>query len=901
MKRAYLICLLQSLTATLLFSQSNPVPLVNPSERLAPAIGVPQADPKAQARILDRYGKLPLSFEANQGQADGRVKFLSRTGGYSLFLTADEAVLTLREKKTKQSSPQSSPQGPAADRLRPVSGYRFSDTASSAKLDAPLGAGQRPSTSSADPEVVATRGVLRMKLRNANLAARVTGQDELAGTSNYFIGNDPAKWRTKVPTYAKVKYEGIYSGIDLVYYGNQRQLEYDFIVAPGADPRRIAFDVRGAKRIRQDAHGDLVFKVGEDEVRWHKPAVYQEKEGTRQLVAAHYAITDKNRVGFKVAEYDTSRPLYIDPLIYSTYLGGGQSDWGYGIAVDSAGSAYVTGFTNSGTFPTVSPLQPTNAGLTDAFVAKLNPKGSALVYSTYLGGSGNDWGSGIAVDSAGNAYLTGTTASSNFPTVNPLQTTGSGFLSKINATGSALVYSTYISGGGFGIAVDSAGNAYITGSGFLSKINAIGSALVYSTYISGGGSGVAVDSAGNAYVADGALLKVNASGALLYSFTLAGGTTVGIAVDSAGNAYTTGYTYSTSFPTTAGAFQTVCNGGSGCSADGDAFVSKLNAAGSALIYSTYLGGKGHDSGAAIAVDSAGNAYVTGLTWAYDFPTKDPLQSANAGVPDAFVTKLNASGSALVYSTYFGGNHGDAGSGIALDSAANVYITGETESTNFPVKFPLQKTCGGGSTRCRYGDAFVTKIDVKLVTTTTLSSSPNPSAYGQPVSFTAVVTSSVGAPPDGETVTFMKGTNVLGTGTLSGGSASFTTSALTVGTNFITAVYGGDSNLGGSKSKGVNQVVDKATTTTTLTSSLNPSSFGQSVTFTASVAPQFSGTVKGTVTFYDGATALKTVGLSGGVAKYTTSALTVGAHTITSTYNGNTSFDSSSASLTQTVN
>jgi hypothetical protein len=239
-----------------------------------------------------------------------------------------------------------------------------------------------------------------MKLRDANPAAKVTGIDELAGTSNYFIGNDPKKWHSHVSTYAKVKYEGIYSGIDLVYYGNQRQLEYDFIVAPGADPRRIAFDIRGAQLIRRDARGDLVLKMDDGEIRWHKPVVYQEKDGTKQEIAARYAIPDTNRVTFEVAKYDATRPLYIDPLIYSTYLGGDSDDIGSSVAVDSAGSAYVTGYTSSTNFPTANPLQSFNGGGTDAFVAKLNAAGSALVYTTYLGGSANDYGLGIAVDRA---------------------------------------------------------------------------------------------------------------------------------------------------------------------------------------------------------------------------------------------------------------------------------------------------------------------------------------------------------------------------------------------------------------------------------------------------------------------------------------------------------------------
>jgi hypothetical protein len=796
-----------------------------------------------------------------------------------------------------------------------------------------------------------------MKLRNASPAVKIAGTDELAGTSNYFIGDDPAKWLTGVPTYAKVKYEGIYSGIDLVYYGNQQQLEYDFIVAPGADPRRIAFEVSGAKRIRRDAEGDLVLtmKTGESEILWHKPVVYQEEDGARQLVAARYALTDSNRVGFEVAKYDASRPLYIDPLIYSTYLGGIGTDLGTGIAVDSAGNAYVTGYTNSIDFPTKNPLQATYGGsYDDAFVAKINPTGLALVYSTYLGGSGRDMGFGIAADSAGNAYVTGLTDSTDFPTMNPIQPANGGledvFVAKLNPTGSALVYSTYLGGsaddGSYGIAVDSAGNAYVTGGtvstdfpvtpgafqpacggtdncaygdAFVAKLNAAGSALDYSTYLGGSRQdhchGIAVDGAGNAYVTgytlstdfpvhgalqntnagngDAFVAKFNPSGsALVYSTYLGGSSSDfgrGIAADSAGNAYVTGYTISNNFPT-ANALQPA-KGGGGV----DAFVAKINPTGSAFVYSTYLGGSLQDYGYGIAADSAGNAYVTGLTASKNFPTRNPLQKKQAGSGDAFVAKLNSTGSAFVYSTLLGGTLTDSAYGIAVDSAGNAYITGQTSSTDFPTLNPLQPANAGAP------DAFVAKFYLAAGTTTTLSSSPNPSTYGQAVTFTAVVTSGLGPPPNGEIVTFKKGTTVLGTGTLSGGSASFTTSALPVGTNYIKTVYGGDSNLAGSTSKAVAQVVNKATTTTALTSSVNPSNFGQSVTFTASVTPQFSGTVKGSVTFYDGTTVLKTMALSGGVAKFTTSTLTSGAHSITATYNGNANFDGSSASLTQTVN
>jgi hypothetical protein len=938
MRPLRLVSLCTTLVSTMVLAQSASVSLISPPlvPKSAVANGLSQPDLAMQAKVAESYGKLPLSFEANHGQTDGRVKFLSRTGEYTIFLTGDEAVLALSGKRAKKPAPKGASRfGGSAVSLK-----RYPDT----------------NLNAATPQSM-TGNVLRMKLRNANPAAKIVGTDELAGTSNYFIGNDPAKWRTNVPTFAKVKYEGIYSGIDLVYYGNQRQLEYDFIVAPGADPRRISFDVRGAKRIHQDAHGDLVLKVGEGEIRWHKPVVYQE-DGARQEIAARYAITNTNRIGFIVAKYDANKPLYIDPLIYSTYLGGSGQDQAYGIAADSAGNAYVTGGTNSTDFPVTPGAFQTVCHGFDAFVAKLNASGSALVYSTYLGGSGGDGGSGIAVDSAGNVYVTGGTSSTDFPvTPGAFQTTyggnGDAFVSKINATGSALVYSTYLGGSGIygdsgsSIAVDSSGNAYVIGvtsstdfptmnpfqpafggslEAFVTKINPTGSALVYSTYLGGSGedagNGIAVDSAGNAYVTgltrsinfptmnplqptyrgrdDAFVTKLNPSGSALVYSTYLGGTKQDyggtIAVDSLGNAYVTGVTSSTDFPTM-NPFQPTLGG-----FYGNAFVTKLNPSGSALVYSTYLGGSsgqngGYDGGSGIALDSAGSAYVIGFTYSTNFPvTPGAFQTKyNRGGRDAFVARLNPTGSALVYSTYLGGSGDDVPIGIAVDNAGNAYVSGGTYSSNFPTMNPLQPANGGGE------DAFVTKIDMKPVPTITLLSSLNPSIYGQAVTFTAVLTSGLGAPPDGETVTFMKGTKVLGTGTLSGGSASFTTSALAVGSTAINAVYGGDSNFGGSKSKVLKQVVNQATTTTALASSQNPSNFGQSVTFTATVTPQFSGTVKGSVTFYDGATVLKTVALSGGVAKFTTSTLASGAHSVTATYNGNANFIGSSASLTQTVN
>ncbi len=733
MRSVRLVCISAILGSTMLVMQSDSVTHISqPLFSKDRATGRSQLDLASRGKVAGNYGKLPLSFEANQGQADARVKFLLHSSGYTLFLTSDEAVFSSRSDKAKDVTSR------AGRLLRP------------------------------GPAGPVTKSALRMKLVNANPAAKVTGADPLPGRSNYFIGNDPKKWHSNVPTYAKVKYERIYSGVDLVYYGNQGQLEYDFVVSPGADPRRIQFDVRGAKHISRDRHGNLVLQTAAGEVRWRKPTVYQETSGARRVIAAHYDIKHKNRVGFEIADYDLQSPLFIDPLVYSTYLGGSDLDVGGGIAVDRSGNAYVTGYTFSTDFPTVNPVQPENGGggYSDAFVAKLNPSGSALVYSTYLGGNNYDQGVGIAVDASGNAYVTGYTISTDFPTMNPVQPTYAGgqsdaFVAKLNASGSALVYSTYLGGSGdddgLGIAVDSSGNAYITGQtssddfptknplqptsaggmggdAFVTKLNTSGSALVYSTYLGGsdddGGFGIAVDGLGNAYVTGGTastdfptknplqpanagdnglpipawdafVAKLNASGSALVYSTYLGGSGddqgFGIAVDGLGNAYLTGHTKSTNFPTM-NPLQ-ASNGG-----NYDAFVAKLNPSGSALVYSTYLGGSGLDQGFGIAVDGLGDAYVTGQTTSADFPTMNPVQAANAGGDyDAFVTKLNASGSALVYSTYLGGSSDDQGFGITTDSSGNAYVAGKTNSTNFPTMNPLQASAGGSY------DAFVSEI------------------------------------------------------------------------------------------------------------------------------------------------------------------------------------------------
>jgi hypothetical protein len=695
-----------------------------------------------------------LYFEPNRGQTDPQVKFLSRGSGYTLFLTRGaEAVLVLRKPTPKR------------DPLQPP---------------ALAWAGVAPQSEPASPTAV-----VRIKLVGRNARPRVDGLDELLGKANYFIGNDPKKWRTNVPMYSTVRYREVYPGVDLVYYGNQRQLEHDFIVAPGADPRSIRFNLVGVEKLSLDSQGYLSLGVRGGEVRFEKPRMYQEVDGVRREVSGGYVLKGTHEVSFQVTAYDAGRPLVIDPvLFYSTYLGGSGNDQGFGIAVDSSGNAYVTGSTGSTNFPTTAGAFQTTygGGSEDAFITKLNPTGSGLVYSTYLGaggGFGNDEAHGIAVDSADNAYVTGSTNSTNFPTTpGAFQPTvpfkncsavgcTTVFVTKINPAGSALVYSTYLGGsgedGGAAIAVDAAGNAYVAGgtqssnfpttpgvfqptpggvsgssSGvgdvFVTKLNTTGSGLVYSTYLGGslgeGPGGIAVDASGNTYVAGGTqssnfpttpgafqtthgggldtafVTKINPTGTgLVYSTFLGGNGSDGAAgpvLDAAGNAYVTGNTSSTNFPTTPGAFQATYGGGVG-----DAFVTKLNPLGSGLIYSTYLGGSGQDAGAGIALDSSGNAYVAGYTNSANFPTVNAVQGAIGGGLDAFVTVVNPTGLALVYSTYLGGSGYDQGSGIALDSLPNpnAYVTGFTGSLNFPTTTgALQTTFGGGSF-----DAFVTKI------------------------------------------------------------------------------------------------------------------------------------------------------------------------------------------------
>ncbi len=550
-----------------------------------------------------------------------------------------------------------------------------------------------------------TSTVLRMRVVGANPVAKAKGEEELPGKANYFIGNDPHKWRTNVPTYAKVKYQGVYPGVDLVFYGNQRQLEHDFVVAPAADASRIELRLEGSKRLSLDAEGNLDIAVESGEVHLRKPLIYQVGSGGRREIPGGYVLNGARELAFKVGAYDHSKPLVIDPVLtYSTYLGGSGHDQTGRVTVDSRGNAYVTGGTNSADFPTTPEAFQTRlvVGAYNAFVTKLNPAGSALVYSTYLGGSVFDVGEGIAVDSMGNAYVTGLTQSSDFPTTptafqTALAGSSNAFVTKLSPSGSALVYSTYLGGAGaysgysglgFAITVDRLGDTFVTGwtesTSFPTTPGAFQTALAGSQ---------------NAFVT-----KLNPSGSALAYSTYLGGSNVeycyGVAIDSSGSAYAEGETTSANFPTTAGAFQTTLAGPQ------NTFVTKFSPDGSALAYSTYLGGSGEDFGGGIAVDSSGNAYVTGTAGSSNFPTTpEAFQTTLAGAQNAFVTKLNPSGSALVYSTYLGGSRADGGNGASVDSSGNAYVVGDACSSDFPTTpdaFQTSlKACPG---------AFVTKLN-----------------------------------------------------------------------------------------------------------------------------------------------------------------------------------------------
>ena len=662
------LLILTALASSASFGQSQPVSVSH-----SPDAGHAHA-------ALAAYGRIPISFEENRGQTDPQVRYMARGQGYDFYFTSREAVLALGRS---QCAPHSR---------------------------------TRTAAFPAQPDPCpAHQATVRLRMVGANPSPVLSGVDLLSGKSNYFIGKDPKQWHTGIPNYAKVEYRDIYPGIDLVYYGNRRQLEFDLVVAPGADPKRLRFKVEGARELELNSDGDLVIHVSGGDISLHKPAVYQEFSNGRQAVDGRFVSKGHGEFAFEVGPYDRTRQLIVDPtLAYSTYLGGSTAEQINGLAVDGNGNMYVAGFTRSADFPTSNPFQATIAGTVNAFVTKIDAAGTGLVYSTYLGGTNEDYGNAIAIDRAGDAFVAGSTFSPNFPLANAYQSSfaeggpglsSHGFVTELNPTGSALVFSTFLGGsvsgpipivGGAGnviddcngLALDSSGDIYVTGftnandfptknpiytaptggfqsdtaeDGFVTEFSAGGASLVYSTYL-GSPSSVAY---GNAIV-----------------------------VNSDGDAYLTG---NGTIPSVNALFTSGTGG----------FVAEIKSGGSGYAFSTPF-----EAGQAIALDSSGNVYVAGVigSGGSGFPVKNPIpnQQANGG---AFVSEFNSSGSSLLFSTplggttaFFGGAASNVAGAIAVDSSGNVLATGGTNAPDFPTTDPVAGTNKGT------GGAFVVEID-----------------------------------------------------------------------------------------------------------------------------------------------------------------------------------------------
>jgi Beta-propeller repeat len=667
-----------------------------------------------------------LRFEPNVGQFDPRVRYLARGKGYGLYLTAEGATLLLRSGESASK--------PRADHA----------------LQA-LPSGDRDDV------------VLSMHLVGEKKVEPV-GAEPQSGADNYFMGSDRAQWRSGVQSYASVRYDDVLPGVSVIYYGKSgRDLEYDLLLAPGVDPLKVELAFEGVESIQIDADGSALLRLpGGQTLRKPPPHAFQRSaSGQLSEVSSRYQQRPGGKLGFVVGPHDATRELVIDPvLLYSTYVGGSSTDEAFGVATDPQGNTYVVGYTASTLFPTVSPEQAVLGGGTfDAFVCKLDASGS-FVYSTFLGGNGTDVGYAIAADGSGNAYVTGVTYSSNFPTVSRIQSSPGGmqdvFVAKLNSAGSALVYSTYLGGSQDdspgGIAVSAFGNAYLTGTtnssnfpvkaalqptpsgsgdAFVSSITPTGSALAYSTYLGGSGSdfghAIAVDGSGNAFVGgttastnfptvtpfqsafgggsyDGFVSKLNPAGsALVYSTYLGGVFTeevLGVASSSSGIATVAGYTSSTNFPVVSPVQPAL--GSNGFS---DAFVTRFSVAGNGLSFSTYLGGSDDDRASSVAVDAAGHTYVVGSTLSTNFPILQPIagQSAYRGASDGFVSAFDPSGATLSYSTYLGGAAEDHAVGVAVQANGTTHVAGTTFSTNFPVLLaPISALVGSD-------DAFVTRL------------------------------------------------------------------------------------------------------------------------------------------------------------------------------------------------
>lgn len=664
-----------------------------------------------KAIIADGQIHLPLGFEANRGQAPEDVKFVGRANASSFLFKQNEVLLSIHNR------------------------------------------GSRNASSSSKRTV--TTAQIGMKFEGANQHPEITGKELRATRANYFIGNDPSKWVRGVDTYSGVSYSAVYPGIDLRFYGNQNQLEYDFSVAPGAKPSDIKLRFDGANTIEFSKEGELVLHTAAGDVRHNPPIAYQQLAGTRHIVAASFEKSDDNSISFKIGDYDHNQELVIDPiLVFSTYLGGAADDALRGIVADPAGNAYLIGDSFSASF--IPRATETNS---DIFIGKLNSNGLILTY-TFFGGDKNDTATGLTVDSTGSVYMAGSTESTDFPILSSfglaLQGPSDAFVVKLTAALDQFFYSTLVGGSGaeqgVSVAADSGGNAFISGQttsadfptfaavqptygggdsdAFVSKITANGQTLIYSTFLGGTGSedtalrsGISVDTSGNATVSgdtvsdnfpvknalratksgsasssDGFVAKINSSGSDFVYSTYLGGSdddfALGLAGDSAGNAYVTGRTKSTSF--TGSSVTRPSNTNS------DAFVAKINADASAFSYLTFIGGTGDESGNAIAIDSAGNVVIGGTSTGGATTVKS-IQSFSRGGADAFVARLGSTGS-VTFSTYIGGSDEDSALAVDFTSDGFIYVGGFTKSTDFLISTPLVHQNAGKS------DIFVAKID-----------------------------------------------------------------------------------------------------------------------------------------------------------------------------------------------
>jgi hypothetical protein len=565
-----------------------------------------------------------------------------------------------------------------------------------------------------------------MEMVGANRTKAAQGLDPLETKTNYFIGSDPGNWHRNVPNFARVRYSEIYPGIDLIYYGKERRLEYDLLVAAGSDPNVIRLRYTGTESMRVDNDGALVLSVKGRQMRQLQPNAYQTIAGERRAVQASYRLNE-SEVQIALGNYDHSQALVIDPaLIYSTYYGGTSDEQGFAIAVDGSGNAYLTGNTSSANLATAGAFQTALAGSTNAYVTELNPAGTAVVFATYLGGNTFDEGDAIAVDATG-VYVGGTTASTNFPvTAGAPQSTlkaAAGntnvFLAKLSANGQSLIYATYLGGGGNdfmnSVAVDGVGVVYATGSTMSGPTNLSGNppsfpvtaGVVQSTF--GGSNAPPGHGTGDVF-----LSKLSADGkTLLYSTYLGGsGDEEGwaVSIDSSGNAFVAGdSTTATQFPNppSVGVIQPGPHAKIS-PARFNAFVTEINSTATALVFFTYLGGSGDDQLHGMTRDAAGNIYLTGSTTSADFPVSaGAAQTVFAGAApfgDAYVAKINPTGSAISYATYLGGSGNDAGADVRVDSNGFAYVLGFTASTNFPVTASATQSALVGSE-----NAFLTRL------------------------------------------------------------------------------------------------------------------------------------------------------------------------------------------------